>query len=108
MSHLPDEPVIVLTASDVEMLWGPARLNDLRIKHRSGDTRLYELLVKMHRLRLRRLTNADNGNQPRQPAASEEREKWTVKQLAQVTGRAMRTIRLDIEQHVARQNVWQG
>lgn len=78
------------------MLWQNAQLNELRLRHRSGNTKLYDLLVDVYKLSLQRSINAIHGNEARQNAASEEREYWTVRQLATATGRAERTIRLDI------------
>ena len=97
MTYIPREPVIVLTAGDARMLWQAARLNELRLKHRSGDSHLYQLLVQIYEVGLLELRTAGAGNEPRQSAASEERSHWTVKQLAKATGRAERTVRLDIE-----------
>lgn len=97
MSFIPQEPVAVITASDIDRLWRAAGLDTLRRKHRSGDTVLYALLVKLHQVRLVRLQLAADGTPQRQEAASEEREYWTVQQLARASRRADRTVRKDIE-----------
>lgn len=95
MSHVPSEPVVILTASDARMLWQAAKLNDLRVKHR-GDARLYEVLVSIYRVGL--LEIAERGNETRQDAAKEDRETWTTQQVAREAGVAARTVRLDCEQ----------
>lgn len=92
--RVPDEPVIVLTATDARILWQAAHLNDLRIKHRSGDSQLYQLLHDIYRVGQLRVAEA--GSETRQSAATEEREWWTVQHLAKATRLAPRTIRLDI------------
>lgn len=97
MTYVPSEPVIMMTASDIELLWRGAGLDDLRRRHRSGDTALYALLVKMHQVRLLRVVNAADGIPERHSTASEEREWWTVEQLATAAHRAPRTVRKDIE-----------
>lgn len=97
MSYLPSEPVIILTATEARILWQAARLNDLRLKHRSGDDRLYALLAKVYQVGLLQIRTTGPGNEPRQNTATEERRAWTVRQLANATGRAERTVRLDIE-----------
>lgn len=97
MTYLPREPVIVLTASDVDMLWRGVGLDEHRRRHRSGDTALYSLLVRMHQVRLLRVIDAADGTPERHSTASEEREWWTVEQLATAAHRAPRTIRKDIE-----------
>ncbi|MCR2784071.1 MULTISPECIES: helix-turn-helix domain-containing protein [unclassified Microbacterium] len=98
MTYLPDEPVIILTASDARILWQAARLNELRLKHRTGgNNRLYSLLVNVYRVGLAVSPDAAPGNETRQEAASEEREYWTTQQLAKATGQAERTIRLHIQ-----------
>ncbi|MEV7827329.1 hypothetical protein [Microbacterium enclense] len=90
------QPSIVLTAAEVDMLWRTAGLDELRKRHRSGDTHLYQLLLRMHQVRLQRPIDAVSGTGTRHDAASEERTHWTIQQLSQVTGRAERTIRNDI------------
>lgn len=75
------------------MLHQAARLGDLRLKHRVGDTALYQLL---HDITMCAFSTRDaaRGNQPRQDPASEEREYWTTQQVARATRQAERTIRL--------------
>lgn len=96
MSYLPREPAVILTASDVERLWRSAGLEALRLKHRSGDTALYALLMNMHQVRLLRLRDAVDGPEQRQLTALEEREWWTTRQVTTASGRAERTVRKDI------------
>ncbi|MEV7692491.1 hypothetical protein AB0N73_04070 [Microbacterium sp. NPDC089189] len=96
MSYLPDEPVLVITAGEARMLWQAARLDALRVKHRSGNTALYDVLVKFYRVGL--LEIAERGTQTRQSAASEERERWTTQQVARAAGIAERTVRLDCKE----------
>lgn len=96
MSHLTNEPTLIITATEAAMLWQRAQLNDLRLKYRSGDSKFYGLLVDVYRLSLQRPDVANRGIETRQSVASEERETWTVQQLTAATGRAGRTIRLDI------------
>lgn len=98
VTYLPDEPVIVLTASDARILWQAARLNELRLKNRTLNNRLYALLLNIYRVGLAG-PNAAPGNEPRQSVASEEREYWTVRQVARGVELAERTVRLDIERN---------
>lgn len=86
---------ILLTPRDARMLYQAARIGELRTRNRIGDSALYKLLTDLSMCAF--TTPADNGNLTRQDAASEDREMWTVAQLARTTGRAARTIRLDIE-----------
>lgn len=78
------------------MLWSAADLNRTRIKFRVGNQKIYDLLCDIYRTAL--TTVADDGNEPRHEAASEEREWWTVQQLARATGLSTRKVRLDAQQ----------
>lgn len=91
-----NQPSIVLTAAEVDMLWRTAGLDELRQRHRLGDTYLYQLLLRMHQVRLQRVTEAVSGTQTRHEPAQGERGYWTIHQLSKATGRAERTIRKDI------------
>ncbi|RKS89574.1 hypothetical protein DEU37_1891 [Microbacterium sp. AG790] len=78
------------------MLWSAADLNRTRIKFRVGNQKMYDLLCDIYRTAL--TTVADDGNEPRQSTASEERETWTVAQVATAAGLSERTVRLDAQQ----------
>lgn len=85
---------IILTPADARVLYQVARLDELRARYRVGSPAAAELLTAITRCAF---TNADAGNLPRHPTASEDRDRWTVRRLAATTGRAPRTIRLDCE-----------
>ncbi len=94
MSRQIEPGSIVLSQTDVRILYQVAHIRELRQRHRSGSTRIYELLTDITVAAFRDV--ADPGNEPRQPAATEEREWWTTEQLARSSRRAARTIRHDI------------
>jgi hypothetical protein len=96
MGYVPNEPVVILTASEARILWQAARLNELRLRHRTGDSRLYDLLRKFYRVGLLELRPAGSGNEPRQDAAKKERAFWTTQRLGKAARRATRTITDDI------------
>jgi hypothetical protein len=73
-----------------------ARIGDLRTQHRIGDTPIYRLLTEIT-LAAFTADPADVGTLPRQEAASEEREWWTVREVAKAMGRSERAVRLDCE-----------
>lgn len=91
MSRQIEPGSIVLSQTDVQILYQVAHLRELRQRHRSGSPRIYELLTD-----LTVAAFADPGNEPRQVTATEEREWWTTEQLARPSRRAARTIRHDI------------
>ncbi len=84
---------LVLTPQDARMLYQAARLGELRTRNRVGNTALYALLTELTICAF----TAEPGIEPRHHAESEEREWWSVKQLARATGQSERTIRLHIE-----------
>ena len=86
---------VILTPAEARMLYQAARIGELRRRHRVGSSALYDLLTDISVAAF--TEDAARGNEPRQSAASEERGTWTVRHLASYTGRAPRTIRLDIE-----------
>jgi len=90
---------IFLTQEDARILYREARLDELRKKHRAGDSVIYRLL---HDITVTAFTAPDAapGNETRQDAASEEREYWTTQQLAKATRQAERTIRLHIQDNI--------
>lgn len=90
---------IVITPSDARMLYQAANLRELRIRYRVGSTAIYDLLTDISRCAFEQDIATSIGTEQRQTSASEERETWTVNQLARRTGRAPRTIRLDIEKN---------
>lgn len=96
MSRLTNGPVLIITPADAAMLWQQARLDDLRLKHRGGDRKFYDLLVSVWQLSMQRPDTARAGIETRHPVASEDRDVWTVNNLTAATGRAGRTIRNDI------------
>lgn len=87
---------IVLTPTDARMLYQVARIGELRSRHRVGNTALYTLLTDISACAFT-ASVADSGIPPRQETASEERELWTVQQLARAAGLSTRTIRLDCQ-----------
>jgi len=89
-----DSGAIVLTTEELRMLYQVAGLGRLRDKYRIGNTRAYELLTAIS---VAVFSDADHGTPPRHPTASEEREYWTVRHVAQATRRAERTVRKDCE-----------
>lgn len=84
---------IVLSPTDARILYQVANLGELRRRFRVGDSRVYQLLTDVT---VAAFSDADDGTEPRHPAASEEREWWTTEQLSRAAGRAARTIRNDI------------
>jgi hypothetical protein len=94
MSYHGEVGSLFLTATEVQMLYRAARIGELRNHYRIGDPAIYRLLQDISRAAF---SDADDGNLTRQTTASEERSHWTVQQIAKKTGRAARTIRLDIE-----------
>lgn len=97
MSYIPQEPVAVLTASDVDLLWRSSGWDELRRRHRIGDTHLYGLLIRLHKVRLSRMPFANDGIVERHLTAFDESKEWTVSRLSRASKRAERTIRNDIE-----------
>ncbi|QOD93482.1 helix-turn-helix domain-containing protein [Chryseoglobus sp. 28M-23] len=96
MSRLLPAGGLVLSQSDARVLYQVASIGKLRTHYRMGDTSVYALLTEITRCAYT-AADADGGNPPRQSAASEERDLWTVRQLATATGRSPRTVRLDCE-----------
>lgn len=94
MTHRIEPGSIVLTPTDARMLYQAARIAELRSRNRIGDTPLYRLLTDIS-LCAFAVPGAAPGILPRQDAASEERETWTVKEVARATGRSERAVRLD-------------
>ena len=90
MSVFTQEPVVILTVRDARILWQGLSLNAQRVKHR-GDPELYGVLLNIYKGTL--LEPAARGNEPRQNAASEEREYWNTTQVARATGVSERTVR---------------
>lgn len=86
----------ILSPLEARMLYDAARLGELRARHRVGNTRLYQLLTE---LTICAFTEpiAATGNEPRQSKASEERDWWTVQQVARSAGLSNRTVRLDCQ-----------
>ncbi|MFV9424932.1 helix-turn-helix domain-containing protein [Microbacterium sp. S1037] len=90
MSAFTQGPVVILTPKDARMLWQIAKLNELRIKHRS-DPYVYDVLHTIYKGTL--LEPAERGNETRQTAATEERDYWTTRQVAKAAGVSERTVR---------------
>ena len=86
---------IVLTPHDCQMLYQAARLGEVRTRHRVGAPALYELLTDITVAAFN--ADAAPGTEPRHETASEEREWWTVQQLARAAGLSARKIRLDAQ-----------
>lgn len=99
MSSRVEPGSIILTPQDARMLYQAARIGELRKRHRVGNTALYQLLTDIS---VCAFTGppTEPGNHPRQNTASEERETWTVNQLARATGLSQRAIRLDCQHNV--------
>lgn len=87
---------IVLTPHDCQMLYQAARLGEVRTRHRVGASALYELLTDITLAAFN--ADAASGTEPRHETATEEREWWTVQQLARATGLSTRKVRLDAQQ----------
>lgn len=86
---------LLLTSEEMRILYQVANLGPLRSKYRTGNQRVYELLTE---ITIGAFTSPTaDGNEPRQPAASEEREYWTTQQVAKATGLSTRTVRLACE-----------
>ncbi len=90
-----EEGSIVLTPADLRVIYGPLRIREHRTRAGSSS-RLGQILTEMSICAFHE--PADRGNETRQSVASEEREYWTVKQLAAVARRAERTVRLDCQE----------
>lgn len=92
------QPGLLLTNEECRMLYQATNLGDVRNRRRGEDSVLYRLL---HEITVAAFTAPDTkpGIETRQDVASEERSQWTVKRLTTATGRAGRTIRLDIEEN---------
>lgn len=84
---------IILTPADARTLYQAAKLGELRTRYRIGDSKTYELLTEISRAAFE--VDADVGILARQDAANDERETWTVRQIAAAAGLAPRTVRLD-------------
>ncbi|QRY40833.1 hypothetical protein JVX92_00625 [Microbacterium hominis] len=87
---------VILTPEDCRALYQAAKIGELRTRHRVGNSMLYELLTDISRCAF--AADAAPGTEPRHESASEEREWWTVQQLARATGLSARKIRLDAQQ----------
>ncbi|MFC7925480.1 hypothetical protein [Microbacterium laevaniformans] len=88
---------ILLTRSEAQVLYQGAQLGELRNRERrtGRDTPLYQVL---HAISVCVFTDdAAPGIEPRHETASEEREWWTVQQLARATGLSARKVRLDAQ-----------
>jgi hypothetical protein len=96
VSRVIEGGALILTPEDARLLYQGARIADLRKRHRSGDTRFYDLLVDISRAAFI-APNAELGIEPRQETASEEHRLWTVEQVARAARLAPRTIRLDCQ-----------
>jgi hypothetical protein len=92
MSHLVERGVF-LTAVECRRLYQAANIGELRKRYRIGDTETYRLLTEISRAAFE--VDADGGNLTRQSPANDERETWTVHQIASAAGLAERTVRLD-------------
>lgn len=77
------------------MLYQATNVGEVRNRRRGEDSTLYRLLHDISTAAFA-VPVANRGIETRQSVASEERETWTVQQLTAATGRAGRTIRLDI------------
>jgi hypothetical protein len=86
---------LVLSPEEARVLYQAAGIGKLRERHRIGNSPLYALLTELSVCAFS--ADAAAGTLTRQDAASEEREIWSVRQLARASGRAERTIRHDIE-----------
>lgn len=86
---------ILLSPADVRLLYEVCRIRDLRTRYRIGDSKAYALLNAITVARFG--TVADNGVLPRQSAATEDRGTWTVREIAQASGRSERAVRMDCQ-----------
>ena len=94
MSRALPPGAILLTPADARVLYQIARIGELRSRHRVGDTAAYQLLTDIS---VCAFSDAAPGNPARQDPASEEREWWTVQQVARQAGLSTRTVRLDCQ-----------
>lgn len=94
MSHFVAGGALILTGRDARMLCQGAKIAELRMQNRVGDSDFYALLTDIYRLSLA-ANSAVPGIEPRQSAALDEADFWTVKQVADAAGLAPRTVRLD-------------
>lgn len=91
MAYLPQEPVLVMRASEARHLWQAARLGDVRAHNRS-DEALRELLQKIYILGGLRLRKDEEHAETREPRAV-----WTTPELARAARLSERAIRAAIE-----------
>lgn len=93
MSRIQQGPTLTLRVADARALYQAAKLRDLR--HRvPRDTALYALLTDITALAY---SDAAPGTPTRHETASEEREMWTIQQLARAAGLSTRKVRLDAQ-----------
>ncbi len=95
MTRLISAGSIILSPADARMLYQAAKLGELRSRYRVGDTRIYELLTEISQAAF--TVDADVGILPRQSAAKDHAEYWTVQQIAKAAGLKDRTVRLDCQ-----------
>lgn len=83
----------LMAMAEVRILFQEAGLAKLLHDFKRADNVAYRIVYDMQRAIFE---SADNGNEPRQEPASEEREYWTVPQLHRASRRGETTIRKDI------------
>lgn len=98
MSRRIPAGAILITPAEARMLYQAANLGELRKRHRVGDHTLYRLLTDLTMCAFT-APDASPGNETRQPPATDEREWWTVQQIARETGQAARTVRLSCQRN---------
>ncbi len=88
---------IILSPADAAILYQVLDVKRARDRNRVGQKRVYDLLTELSICAFSEV--AASGNEPRQDAAREEREWWTVHQIYEATRgqRSERTIRLDCQ-----------
>lgn len=84
-------PAIILSRDDARTLWQCANLREVRIRYRSGDKAVHDLLTEIGNLAF---SDAADGREPRQETASRQAGYMTVPEVARATRQATRTVRL--------------
>lgn len=101
MSSRIETASLVLSAREVRFLVQITDLNSIRnrMRARGQDDAGYRLVHEICRAAYE-LPDAESGTIARQVPAPEERETWTVRQVASAARLADRTVRLHCEEHL--------
>ena len=94
MSAFSNEPVAMITCSEVEALWQEAKLGEvLRRVGGEESNPAYRALTAMWRVILVGRPNAEHGSEPRKDAEREERGYMTTAEIAREARISERTVR---------------